>query len=234
MFRKAKRVLGRIGGRFGFDFNNCPISFENGFELYNYLSADGTFDYEEYKKIQEEGNKNKIHCVWVIEKNIKFLSDYVKGQLENVKFGLCHGTRQGREQEWFKKYLKCEVLGTEISDSAEQFPDTINWDFHKVKPEWLENVDFIYSNSFDHSYDPQKCLRAWMSCLKPGGVCIIEHTSAHEKANKLDPFGANVFYMPYLVLMWGGGDFCVTEVLDAPEKIEALQYNKYLIIKNCV
>ena len=26
--------------------------------------------------------------------------------------------------------------------------------FPEVKPEWIGKADFIYSNSFDHSYDP--------------------------------------------------------------------------------
>ena len=39
--------------------------------------------------------------------------------------------------------------------------------------------------------DPEKCLNSWMSCLRPGGLCIIEHSSRHEAqaANELDPFG---------------------------------------------
>ena len=36
------------------------------------------------------------------------------------------------------------MIDTEISETAEQFPNTIQWDFHKVKPEWLSSVDFIY------------------------------------------------------------------------------------------
>ncbi|MBK6621188.1 MAG: hypothetical protein IPG32_10020 [Saprospirales bacterium] len=51
--------------------------------------------------------------------------------------------------------MNCEVIGTEISDSASKFSHTIEWDFHEVKPEWIGRADFIYSNSFDHSYDPE-------------------------------------------------------------------------------
>ncbi|MEJ0015745.1 MAG: hypothetical protein WDN25_04115 [Acetobacteraceae bacterium] len=48
------------------------------------------------------------------------------------------------------------MLGTEISDTATQSSTTIQWDFHEVKPEWLNSVDFIYSVSWDHRYDPVK------------------------------------------------------------------------------
>ena len=71
----------------------------------------------------------------------------------------CHGTRQGFEQKWFSKNLECKVIGTEISDNANDYKNTIEWDFHNVKKEWIGSVDFIYSNALDHSYDPNKCLK---------------------------------------------------------------------------
>jgi hypothetical protein len=95
----------------------------------------------------------------------------------------------------------------------------------------VENVDFIYSNSFDHSYDPEKCLNAWMSCIKKGGVCILEHTSGHESATRLDPFGAHLSVMPYLILNWGKGKFHVREILDAPSRANALTYIRFIIIQ---
>jgi hypothetical protein len=166
-----------------------------------------------------------------VKENIAFLADYITTHIDSVAFGLCHGTRRGKEQEWFKEYLKCDVIGTEISSTAEQFPNTIQWDFHETKPEWIDAVDFIYSNSFDHSYDPQKCLKAWMSCIKKGGCCIIEHTSGHEKATELDPFGADISSMPFLILKWGKGSFCARELLDAPFKPDSVSYVQYLIIQ---
>jgi hypothetical protein len=159
------------------------------------------------------------------------LSEYISKHLGSVQFGLCHGTRQGKEQAWFKKHLKCEVLGTEISDTAEQFPDTIQWDFHEVKPEWIGAVDFVYSNSFDHSYDPEKCLKAWMSCIRKGGLCVLEQSDVDEIATELDPFGADFALLPYLILTWGKGGFCVREIIDAPTKVDALKYVRFLIIQ---
>jgi hypothetical protein len=91
---------------------------KTGVELYSYKKADGTFDYEEYRKIQIAGNKNKIGNVWVIEENVSFLSDYINKNIPNVEFGICHGTRNGKEQEWFRKYLNANVIGTEISDCS--------------------------------------------------------------------------------------------------------------------
>jgi len=204
-----------------------------GFVLYSYLKSDGSFDYEKYRQIQESGNKHKIDRVWVIEENIAFLSAYIKSVVDAPQFGICHGTRRGKEQEWFRKYLGCNVIGTEISPTAENFPNTIRWDFHDVKPEWVNAVDFIYSNSFDHSYDPEKCLNTWMSCVRKGGVCILEHSSLHEPqgANKLDPFGADLALMPYLITTWGKGKYVVRQLLEAPKKADILDHLHFIVIQ---
>ena len=226
------RPLRAAVDRLGYEIvNKSPIAKRKGFELFQYTKPDGSFDYERYKQVQTAGNKEKIGQVWAIEENIAFLADYIEKRLGPVKFGLCHGTRQGKEQAWFKKYLKCDVLGTEISDTAERFPDTIQWDFHEVKPEWIDAADFVYSNSFDHSYDPEKCLKTWMSCVKKGGLCILEHSEGHEQATELDPFGADTALMPYMILTWGKGGFCVREILDAPARADEIAYNHFLVIE---
>jgi hypothetical protein len=228
-----KKMISTLTDTLGYQSNSIPpVEAGNGFELYQYLKPDGAFDYEQYRQIQTTGNRRKIDNVWVIEENIAFLSDYIKKNASRISFGLCHGTRRGMEQAWFSKYLNCDVLGTEISDTASTFPSTIRWDFHEVKDEWIGAVDFVYSNSFDHSYDPQKCLNAWMSCVKQNGICILEHTSGHERATELDPFGADISQMPYLILNWGAGKYCVREILNAPAKPDSLKYIQYMIIGN--
>lgn len=227
------KLFNSIARPFGYEFKKAGTltASEDGFVLYGYADQDGEFDYEEYRQAQVAGNYKKLADVWVREENIAFLSDYIKNRVGDVSFGLCHGTRRGKEQEWFIKYLGCKVTGTEISDTAEQFPHTIQWDFHEVKPEWVDAADFIYSNSLDHSYDPEKCLNAWMSCLKPNGICILERSSKDERAHKLDPFGARVSQLPYLILTWGKGRYSVREILDAPSKKSSLEYLKYVVVQ---
>ena len=204
------------------------------FVLHAFTRPDGSFDYERYRARQEAGNKTKLGNCWVLPENIAFLADRLKERLPDIRFGLCHGTRRGLEQLWLREHLGCEVIGTEISETATQFPHTIQWDFHEVKPEWIGKADFIYSNSFDHSYDPALCINRWMSCLRPGGLCILEHSSAHEPGHtsELDPFGAALTLMPYLILEWSKGRFCVTEILDAPKLRDEVDYLKFLVIRN--
>jgi hypothetical protein len=205
-----------------------------GYVLYQFVKADGSFDYSRYLDIQQRGNKQKINNVWVIEENIAFLARYIQSRVPAPRFGICHGTRRGKEQEWFRSYLGCEVIGTEISGTAHEFPHTIQWDFHDVRPEWVASVDFIYSNSFDHSYDPEKCLNAWMSCLRPGGIAIIEHSSLHEPegASELDPFGADIVQMPYLITTWGRGRYGVRELLTAPVKSPNVRHVHFVVVQH--
>jgi hypothetical protein len=231
---KFKQIINSILGKAGYQI--CKLSPEpdisRGFTLYTYLRKDGTFDYEKYRQIQIEGNKLKIDTVWAREENIDFLSRYILEHIGTPKFGICHGTRRGLEQMWFGERLNCKVIGTEISDTAEQFPNTIQWDFHEIKAEWLGAVDFIYSNSFDHSYDPEKCLNAWMTCIRPGGFCIIEHASAYgaSPASPLDPLDADIVQMPYLITIWGKGAYYVREILSSPIKSEELKSWSFIVI----
>jgi hypothetical protein len=231
-----KKIFNKLGYEIRrFDPNRTSLALDNskGFILYRYLKEDGSFDYEAYKRIQTEANKSKINNVWVREENISFLSNYIKELIGVPEFGICHGTRRGKEQEWFRKYLNCEVIGTEISDTAKHFPHTIKWDFHDAKAEWIDAVDFIYSNSFDHSYDPEKCLNVWMSCVKKGGICILEHSDLHSPkgSSGKDPFGANIIQMPYLILTWGKGKYGIREILKAPSKHEKLNYLYFIVIQ---
>jgi len=204
------------------------------FYLHRYLKSDGSFDYASYKKIQVEGNKRKINSSWIREGDIDFLSEYIASKIDNVEFGICHGTRRGLEQMWFSKKLNCHVLGTEISDSAKNYENTIEWDFHEENKDWLGKANFVYSNSFDHAYSPEKALTAWMQTLKPQGVCIIEHTIVHEAkhSSALDPFGASLDIMPYLILQWGKGKYSVREILIKQTVEENECKRRYLVVMN--
>jgi hypothetical protein len=184
-------------------------------KLHRYLTPDGRFDYERYRSVQEAGNRKKLHAHWVHRQTVAFLADWLQRNVSPLRFGLCHGTRRGYEQAWFRDALGCEVIGTEISPTATEFAHTIQWDFHETKPEWLEATDFIYSNSYDHSYDPEKCFTAWAACLRVGGVMLLEYTdqNAPKAVTELDPFGAELQELVEMLDRLGGDRFGVREVI---------------------
>ncbi len=150
-------------------------------------------DYDTYRDAQIIGNKAKLRMQFVKESHIRILSGYLEETLGPVSFGICHGTRRGAEQSWFRAHLPGapDVIGTEISDTASDFPHTIQWDFHETNPEWTGRADFVYSNSWDHAFDPLKAFAAWIDALRPGGLMLLDYTKGQtpDAANALDPFG---------------------------------------------
>ena len=93
------------------------------------------------KKIAEGYDKS-----WCSEETISLISSYLVGRRgENAFRGICHGTRVGKEVEWFNTHLPSGsyVFGTDIEPSATKFSNTIEHDFHEVKDEWLNSFDFV-------------------------------------------------------------------------------------------
>jgi len=142
-------------------------------------------NYAEYVNAQVKKNERKIKNVWVNSNEITLIVKRIKKLIPDAQFGICHGVRNAWEVKRFRDLLKINVIGTDIAPSANDFENTIQWDFHKIKKEWKHSVDFIYSNSFDHSFDPEMCLDKWMKCVrKSKGICFIHWMSSN--TNKID------------------------------------------------
>ena len=176
-------------------------SQSTNFHLYKYKS------YEEYRDIQINFNKEKIHKIWADEKVLSAVAKRVKFEFpEQGINGICHGSRNGFEQAYLAKKLRAEILGTDISDTALDFPNTVQWDFHDVNKEWIEKFNYIYTKSLDQSWQPDAALKVWVNQLRVGGLLFVEHTNFHgpQSANKMDPFGVTPQFFPYLVADWLG------------------------------
>ncbi|WP_397541303.1 methyltransferase domain-containing protein [Roseovarius salis] len=157
-----------------------------GFSLFQYP------DYATYREIQQEGNRRKQGWQFVPQRHITLCAEFVNASVGPVSFGICHGTRSGAEQAWFAEALGgARVIGTEISETAHEYPDTVQWDFHDPNPDWEGAADFVYSNSWDHAFEPLRAFSSWLQSLRPGGVMLLDHTDGHfpRNANKLDSFG---------------------------------------------
>lgn len=189
--------------------------------------------YAEYVEAQKTANKKKSSNVWAVEENIKFIADYLHKKLK-PDLGICHGTRGGHEQAWFNKYIKyCKTIGTEVGDSSA--PDTVQWDFNRVNRYWKSEFDFVYSNSFDHAYDPEKTLRIWSEQVIHGGLIILEYDRRQEHTgeismpvNKTDPVSITVDELIDLIPKWSSTTR-VVDVLDMPFVTQ--EWRKSVIIK---
>jgi SAM-dependent methyltransferase len=173
--------------------------------------------YEDYRRTQNLGNAAKIANIFVDEANVAYLASYIARRSGSAPRILCHGTRNGAELRYFRNALPdATLLGTEIADSAGQFADTIQWDFHDVKPEWIEAWDVVYSNSWDHAFEPERAFLNWMQCLRPNGVVLLEHSLFHTPAyaSELDPFGATLPALVECLNRVGAPRWEVIEILE--------------------
>ena len=146
-------------------------------------------DYDDYVDWQIKTNKRKADRVYV-RKNTLMMIKQVQPFAATI---ICHGTRNGREQEHFKEiYPNSHILGTEISDNATGYKMTIEWDFNKQNPKWLGKYDIVYSNSIDHSIDPRTTLETWSEQLSPIGRMYIEYSEemSAKGGNAEDPLDA--------------------------------------------
>ena len=205
--------------------------WKNKMKIYKYKN------YDEYVKCQQEANRRKSKNQWAVEQNIFTLANYIDKNLGNPDkkiLGLCHGVRSGKEQEWFNKHLICaEVIGTEIGNAYALH--TVKWDFNKVNPDWIGKFDFIYSNSFDHAFNPEKTLVIWSQQLKPGGIILLEYDKRNEHtgeismaANKTDPVSITVKELCEKIPAWISNLEDI-EILDMPVVKKVFQ--KTVVIK---
>jgi hypothetical protein len=180
--------------------------------------------YDEYRATQIRHNKRKLSSVWADGTTLeRIAADLASRGLG--RSGICHGARNGFEVDWFKKRLKGEMLGTDISETAAQFPDMVVWDFHDENPDWAGRFDFVYTNSLDQAMEPDKALAAWTRQLTPNGRIYVEHTMLHSPshAGEMDPFGAHPMVMPYLFFTWGKGRYRLDDILE----IDAKENNRH-------
>jgi len=184
-------------------YSILPTKDTKDFYLHTYSS------YEDYARVQIHWNKVKLNNVWADEATLKRVQQILIGEFGGARKinGICHGTRNGFEQNFLRSLSEnFNVLGTDISETAKEYDNSVQWDFHDVNPDWSGNQDFIYTNSLDQSWQPHVAVETWLSQLNENGLLIIEHTESHgpSGASEMDPFGVKPIAMPYVLTMWFG------------------------------
>lgn len=115
---------------------------------------------------------------------------YNSQKLPYPKSILCHGVRFGQELELFKQTFKPrEIIGTDL---VVQSSGVVEWDFRFENPKWSGKFDLVYSNSLDHSNDPETTLRVWIEQLNPKGHLVVNWTPWHTRLGKGDCFSATL------------------------------------------
>ena len=174
-------------------------------------------DQEIYETIQIEGNLRKfdrsgVASDWLdrlnpIAKDIKKRNP-TASHIRKKLLGVCMGARNGSEVLAFESLLnedyEVNVIGTDISPSAETIKKMIVHDFHKPLPIECGAMDFIYSNSLDQANNPRLVLKSWLHSLSLTGTIYLEMTRGHGKqtTSLLDPFSCEIELFPYVFLQW--------------------------------
>lgn len=174
--------------------SGIALTHGDGYRVAKIISKDGHLDYAAYRRAQSEGNRLKLKMVYAKHSMIRDISRHARRKIGDVKSILCHGTRNGRELEWFSgQFPEAEILGTDIADTAGQFGNTIQWDFHDMREDWRGKWNVVYTNSWDHAMEPERAFRAWADSLAPGGILYLEHGRGHgvDGTSTLDLFGAS-------------------------------------------
>jgi len=171
--------------------------------------------YEQYRDVQIAANKKKLDKVWAEERTLNRIADHIEHTPQKDRRGLCHGARNGWEVKWLRQRLQCDVIGTDISETAKTMENMIQHDFHEPVHEWVGRFSFIYTNSLDQAFKPERALSVWAEQLANDGLIFIEHTMFHSPsgASEMDPFGAHPMVMPYLFFEWGRGKYELEDIL---------------------
>lgn len=187
-------------------------------KLYQYDS------YEQYKNLQIAANIQKLRNVWCSESTVKRIYE----SYPDSKSVLCHGARNGKEVEWFIKHFPdaC-VTGTDISPTANEITNMFEWDFHDRKEEWVGQWDIVYSNSFDHSIYPEKCLKTWTDQLSETGVLFIELMIGDNNSScRMDPLEISKSEVSTILDTLGFTEECVYDINATHGDSQLLEYKR--------
>ena len=69
---------------------------------------------------------------------------------------------------------------------------TVQHDFTLPRDEWLNKFDIVYSNSFDHTIDPEKTLETWANQLANDGILALEYNERESDGSAMDPLDARL------------------------------------------
>lgn len=115
------------------------------------------------------------------------------GEWDHPNNILCHGSRCGAEVEdlagrfCLSPYV--DVIGTDLFPREERLT---KFDFRRQNDNWVGKFDIVYSNSLDHTNEPDTTIKVWLDQLSPWGCLVLCWTPWHAKVRSGDCFGATL------------------------------------------
>ncbi len=171
-------------------------------------------DYEAYLQAQRVSVRHRGAGPYFTSAEFEKIASWMNSHLKFVRYGICHGARNGLEADEFKKHFSepgADIFGTDLfpfSGKSVLNPGksgVVEHDFSVRKEEWVGAFDFVYSNSLDHARDPAEAVSVWLEQLRPGGFLFVQWATSHDATPKKgDCFGANLY--EYICLMNSVGE----------------------------
>lgn len=180
--RRWRQLIGilRFNARTGNRWKTAPDA--NQFKQRAYTSYEeyvrhqqskfGHLDLTEYDRTYREQLRERLRSLTLLQPGASVL---------------CLGARQGTEVKAFHD-LGCFAVGLDLNPGKNnQF--VLPGDFHHVQfPS--ASVDVIFTNSFDHTFDPQKLIGEITRLLKPDGLLIIEAIQGEAEQSSPDYYAS--------------------------------------------
>lgn len=78
-------------------------------------------------------------------------------------------------------------IGVEINPLARR-SDILIGSYDALPAEWDGRFGIVFSNSFDHAYDPHQVAESWRRVIRPGGYLVLDFPE-QQRAAAIDPVG---------------------------------------------
>ena len=155
--------------------------------------------HEQYLEVQRQTVRTRGIGPYFTDLEMKRIADWCKANGVQVVSGICHGARNGLECDELMRYLPlATIMGTDLfpntgkSRLIKREAEVIEWDFNEPRKEWERSFDLVYSNSLDHSPDPEETLKVWFRQLKPLGAMFVQWNRSDETLGGGDCFAASL------------------------------------------
>lgn len=166
--------------------------------------------YEDYVEAQRQTVARKGTGPYFTDAEMDRIAEWCKDHGLEVKTGICHGARNGLEAEELMKRLPgSTIFGTDLfphSGRSRLVPTkakVVEWDFNKKNRRWMGRFDLVYSNSFDHAFNPRWTLRVWFGQLREGGALFLQWTKWNLGVRQGDCLGGQLTEFVDLVNKFG-------------------------------
>lgn len=148
--------------------------------------------YDDYLAAQRRTRRRRSRHAFFTDLGMDRCASWLRANVPNIRRGICHGARDGREAHELSRRLGCEVLATDLFPAPGPVP-VIQHDFQRPLPDSLGQFDFVYSNSLDHSNSPRQTLGLWLSQVHQEGAVLMQWTRADMKARDGDCFACTLY-----------------------------------------